>query len=99
MSRLARGAWIETIRTGSRSTNSKGRASQGARGLKHNYTKDYPIHRGRASQGARGLKPYTINPCARKAMSRLARGAWIETGVGAWASLGGAVAPRKGRVD
>src|SRR5690554_3783677 len=56
LSRLARGAWIETVSPFLTIPMAKGRASQGARGLK---PEEYPIEKmkvSRASQGARGLK-------------------------------------------
>src|SRR5690554_4939141 len=55
------------------------RASYGARGLKRTCTHCRPLTACRASQGARGLKPVEAIATFRPFMSRLARGAWIET--------------------
>ena len=57
------------------------------------------LHEGRAPQGARGLKYAGPNNSHRVAMSRPARGAWIEIGTIAGSSSTISVAPRKGRVD
>ena len=57
MSRLIRGAWIETFARVSEGKMVNGRASYGARGLKHSVKNTRSSLEGRASYGARGLKP------------------------------------------
>ena len=78
LSRLARGAWIETERI-NQLREILGRASQGARGLKQIGKFGAAKLQGRASQGARGLKPLVSVVTLPVVTSRLARGAWIET--------------------
>src|SRR5690554_3303850 len=98
MSRLARGAWIETDTTLYRSMAVKRRASQGARGLKLLILgKVIAIAPGRASQGARGLKLNRagVVPRPQRRASQGARGLKLNrAGV---VPRPQHVAPRKGR--
>ncbi len=80
MSRPARGAWIETAIGVIRHCRLRCRAPRGARGLKQDHVIATPLSVGRAPRGARGLKHRRLATVAiRRASSRPARGAWIET--------------------
>src|SRR5690554_118905 len=79
-SRLARGAWIETIGISYPKSFCTSRLARGA--WIETLNSLFPLSgSSRASQGARGLKhkSSSVIDCVRP--SRLARGAWIETDV------------------
>ena len=78
-SRLARGAWIETFLLTELLTESLGRASQGARGLKHViYNLVQVDFLSRLARGA-WIETQVRAELSKGKKSRLARGAWIET--------------------
>src|SRR5690554_1254354 len=98
-SRLARGAWIETLLQYYKTFSFRSRLARGAwieTSEKYSYSQ---LSGCRASQGARGLKRILSMPTSRRWRSRLARGAWIETLSYTSTNLYAGVAPRKGRVD
>ena len=76
----------------------KCRAPQGARGLKFTDPAEASGSGSRAPQGARGLKYRGHLLISNWAVSRPARGAWVEIKSDAAERIGGIVAPRKGRV-
>ena len=75
------------------------RAPHGARGLKLLIFECPARSAGRAPHGARGLKQFPPICSKKAAMSRPARGAWIETHNALSAAPSACVAPRTGRVD
>ena len=77
-SRPARGAWVEIKSSGSITSEPKGRAPQGARGLKSPCGGKAMLCSCRAPQGARGLKCKQMRADGKDAKSRPARGAWVE---------------------
>jgi len=97
-SRLARGAWIETLK-GDIAGSATGRVSQGARGLKLHDRGNQRILKSRVSQGARGLK-LSFAPSSAFAKGRVSQGARGLKLFQAWVNnYGYWVASRKGRVD
>ena len=76
------------------------RAPHGARGLKLEWERR-AIREffGRAPHGARGLKLDAKERYDLRALSRPARGAWIEIISRRWSGSAATVAPRTGRVD
>ena len=99
MSRPARGAWIEIDGVDDVCDLSRGRAPQGARGLKCKNPLEGKQAKRRAPQGARGLKSHFHALIGADIESRPARGAWIEIHSRIFISQYAHVAPRKGRVD
>ena len=77
----------------------RGRPPHGARGLKSPLFVAQLSPRRRAPHGARGLKSLAVHLGPAMAMSRPARGAWIEIRPQRCGLRIKPVAPRTGRVD